>query len=462
MNNKGILKKSRHTGSTEKPNILLIIADDATYRDLSLYGGQNVSTPNIDHFAKEGVVFNNAFLSMSMCNPCRSELYTGLYPARNGSCWNHSASRTGTKSIVHYLGDLGYRVGLCGKKHVNPEEIFPFENVPGIEGGCVNPNPEFGIEGIREFIARDTTQPFCLVAGLFEPHAPWTLGHPEHFDAGALQLPPYMADTETTRRDYAKYLAEIEVLDQEVGAILKTLDENGNADDTMVIFTSEQGAQFPGCKWTNWNTGIHTGFVVRWPGRVAPDSRSDAMIQYTDVMPTLIEVAGGDPNAGDFDGSSFLPVLLGKSDHQREFVYFMHNNIPEGPPYPIRAVTDGTYHYIRNLTPEAVYIEKHIMGKTRWHDYWLSWLFESTFKERTRAIVNRYLRRPPEQLYRMDEDPYEMKNLADDPAHEKGKKRLSEELDRWMEEQGDPGAAIDTEEHWRAAKQGAHFPPRNP
>ena len=130
MNNKDILKKTRHAGSTEKPNILLIIADDATYRDLSLYGGQNVSTPNIDHLARDGVVFNNAFLSMSMCNPCRTELYTGLYPARNGSCWNHSAARVGTKSIVHYLGDLGYRVGLCGKKHVNPEEIFPFEMSP--------------------------------------------------------------------------------------------------------------------------------------------------------------------------------------------------------------------------------------------------------------------------------------------------------------------------------------------
>ena len=444
------------TSNSARTNVLIIIADDATYNDLSLYGRKNVNTPNIDRIAQEGVTFNNAFLGMAMCNPCRTELYTGLYPARNGSCWNHSAARPGMKSIVHYLGSLGYRVGIAGKKHIFPEEVFPFEDVPGIERRCVHPNPSFNVNAVTEFISRDD-KPFCLITGLTEPHAPWTLGSPEHFDPEKLELPPYMADTEITRQDYAKYLAEIEVLDQKVGKILKTLEESGKAESTLVIFTSEQGAQFPGCKWTNWNTGVHTGFVVRWQGRVKPGSRTDAMIQYADVLPTLIEAAGGSPEAGNFDGSSFLSVLLGKADKHREFAYFMHNNIPEGPPYPIRAVTDGTYHYIRNLTPEALYIEKHVMGKAKWHDYWLSWMFESTFNERTRTLVNRYMRRPPEQLYSVDNDPYEMTSLVDDPAHSEAKKRLSAELDRWMKDQGDPGAAIDTKEQWEAAKQGKHF-----
>lgn len=439
-----------------KPNILMMIADDATYNDLSLYGGQNVETPNIDRLAREGLVFNRAYLPMAMCNPCRTALYTGLHPVRNGSCWNHSAARPGTKSLPHHLGDLGYRVGLCGKKHVGPHTCFPFENVPGIEGGCVHPNPEFGVEGIRAFIGRHSDAPFCLVVGLFEPHAPWTLGDPGHFDLDALALPPYMADTPETRSDYAKYLAEIEVLDREVGDILAALAQSGRAGDTMVIFTSEQGAQFPGCKWTNWNTGVHTGFVVRWPGRVSP-GHTDAIIQYEDVTPTLIDAAAGDPQAMDFDGSSFLPVLLGDEDAHREHAYFMHNNIPEGPPYPIRAVTDGTYHYIRNLTPEAIYIEKHLMGVNKWHQYWPTWVAAATFDEHTRFVVNRYMHRPAEQLYRMDDDPCEMTNLADDPPHASAKDRLSAELDRWMAQQGDPGAEIDTEAHWQASKQGRHF-----
>jgi len=440
-----------------RPNILLIMGDDATYKDLALYGGRNVKTPHIDRLASEGVVFESAFLSIAMCNPCRTELYTGLYPARNGSCWNHSAARPGTRSIVHYLGDLGYRVGLAGKKHVGPAKSFPFEKVPGVTPGCTHPNPQFSTAGMAEFMGRDARQPFCLVAGLIEPHAPWTVGRPDHFKPNQLDLPPFMADTKVTRTDYAKYLAEIEVLDTEVGAILRALDSSGQADRTLVIFTSEQGGQWPGCKWTNWNTGVHTGFVVRWPGRAGPGRRTEAMIQYADVAPTLIEAAGGDAKAADLDGSSFLPVLLGATDRHRRYAYFMHNNIPEGPPYPIRAVTDSTYHYIRNLASDALYIEKHLMGQNQWHAYWPTWVFESTFNERTRRLVNRYMRRPPEQLYRLDSDPFEMTNLAADTGHADAKKRLSAELDRWMKEQGDPGAALDTQAEWSASKQGKHF-----
>jgi len=170
----------------------------------------------------------------------------------------------------------------------------------------------------------------------------------------------------------------------------------------------------------------------------------------------------GDLAPGGFDGTSFLHVLFGQSDRHREFAYFMHNNIPGGPPYPIRAVTDGAYHYIRNLTPEALYIEKHLMAEHKWHDYWPSWLFESTFNERTRALVHRYMRRPPEQLYRVDEDPFETTNLAEESRHADAKQILSAELDRWMDEQGDPGATIDTQEQWEASKHGNHFAQKRP
>jgi uncharacterized sulfatase len=448
--------------ASERPNFLIILADDATYSDLPLYGGRNVRTPRIDRLASQGMTFTHAYVSMSMCLPCRTEMYTGLYPMRSGACWNHSAARPGTQSIVHYLGDLGYRMGIAGKVHVVPRDSFPFEMVDGFERGCVSPTANHECSGIRRFMNRDAEEPFCLVVGLVVPHVVWTVGDPSHFDQSKLELPPYFVDTPQTRTDYARYLAEIEVLDQQVGDVLDTLDKTGRTDRTMVIFTSEQGAQIPGCKWTNWEQGVHTGFLVRWPGRVQPGVRTDALIQYADVLPTLIDAAGGAPRAGGFDGSSFLPVLLGEADRHREFAYFMHNNIPEGPPYPIRAVTDGTYHYIRNLMPEALYIEKHVMGEMKWHDYWPSWVFDTTFSERTRRLVRRYMRRPPEQLYRTPDDPYEMTSLADDPQHADAKARLAAELDRWMTDQGDPGAALDTEKEWRASKQGRHFKRRRP
>ncbi len=452
----------------KRPNVLIIIADDCTYNDLPLYGGQNVKTPVIDSLASEGLTFNNAFLSIAMCNPCRTELYTGLYPARSGACWNHSSARPDTKSIVHHLGELGYRVGLTGKKHVNGKGgVFLMELVKGLELSCVSQTARFDDAGMKRFMGRNDSQPFCMIVGLVVPHSPWTVGRPENFDQAKLKLPPNIADTPETRSDFAKYLAEIEVLDEHVGRTLAALDETGHAGDTIVIFTSEQGSQFPGNKWTNWNTGIHTGFIVRWPGVVEGGGRTDAVIQYADVLPTLVDVAGGKHHPGEFDGSSFLPVLKGKTNKHRDYAYLMHNNIPEGPPYPIRAVTDGTYHYIRNLSPENLYIEKHVMGEMKWHDYWPTWLAKTgpsqkeSLNEGALRLVNRFMRRPAEELYRIDQDTYEMNNLIEDDKLKKVKRRLSAELDRWMAQQGDPGASIDTEEQWRAAKKGEHFSQHN-
>jgi uncharacterized sulfatase len=442
----------------DRPNILIIMADDATYNDLPLYGGSNVKTPRIDQLAQEGLVFNRAFLSMSMCVPCRAALYTGMYPVRNGVCWNHVPARTGLKSIVHYLGELGYRTGLAGKVHASPDSVFPFEMVEGIERDCVSETAGFKDLELSTFMNR-SDDPFCLVAALVVPHIPWTVGEPTHFSTHDLKLPSYLADTPETRREFARYLAEIEVLDQQVGLLLDLLEGIGKADNTIVIFTSEQGAQLPSCKWTNWNTGVHTAFVVRWPGRVIPGLRTDALIQYVDVLPTLIEAAGGKRDTAEFDGSSFLPVLLGQRDDHRAYAFFMHNNIPEGPPYPIRSVTDGRYHYIRNLQPEKIYIEKHVAARMPLNPYWDSWMWAAWEDEHTLAMVQRYMKRPPEQLYRVDKDPNEMNNLVKDPVHQEALVRLSSELDAWLATQGDPGISIDSREEWERARRGDHFEP---
>ena len=106
--------------AAKQPNFLVILADDCTYNDLPLYGGQNAKTPNIDKLASEGLTFNRAFLAEAMCQPCRSELYTGQYPLRNGCAWNHSGSLPSVTSLPQHLGERGYRVGLAGKVHVKP------------------------------------------------------------------------------------------------------------------------------------------------------------------------------------------------------------------------------------------------------------------------------------------------------------------------------------------------------
>ncbi len=448
--------------AADQPNVLIIMADDCTHSDLPLYGGQNAKTPNIDRLATQGLTFNRAYLAEAMCQPCRSELYSGLYPMRNGCAWNHSGSRPSTTSMTHHLGKAGYRVGIAGKVHVKPTKVFPFENVGGFDKNCVrNPTHPHKLDGVRQFLTRDTKQPFCLVVALVEPHVPWVMGDASKYPAKKIKLPANIADTPRTRTDFGKYLAEITYMDGQVGELLKTLEDSGQSNNTLVLFTSEQGSQFPGCKWTNWDTGLHTALIARWPNKIRKGERTDAIVQYADVVPTLLDAAGAQVVAADFDGSSFLPVLLeGKTKH-RDYVYGIHNNLPEGPSYPIRTVSDGEYRYIRNLRPEEIYIEKHLMGSSGNgqlnNPYWGTWVWGATYNEHTYKLVKRYTRRPAEQFYHTSSDPYELTNLIADPAHAERIARFRKELATWMASQGDPGKEQDTQQALDAARKGEHL-----
>ena len=448
--------------AADRPNILIIMADDCTFKDLPLYGGQNAKTPNLDRLASEGMIFNRAYLASAMCQPCRAELYSGQYPLRNGCAWNHSASHDNTRSLPHFLGELGYRVGIAGKIHVKPEHAYPFERIDGFEKSCVrNPTRSCQLNPTQQFFSRDKSQPFCMVIALVDPHVPWVMGDPSQYPPEEISLPANIADTPRTREDFSKYLAEITYMDVQVGQILEILNSTGQAEDTLVLFTSEQGSQFPGNKWTTWDTGLHTALIARWPGVVSAGVRSDALVQYADVAPTLVELAGGTPSNEPFDGTSFSAVLRGQSKTHRAYAYGCHNNVPEGPPYPTRAITDGEWRYVRNLTPENLYIEKHVMGVQgdgRLNNpYWATWMWDSWEDENTFNILNRFQIRPAEALYHTATDGYEMTNLASDSKHAAIKAKLSAELDRWMEEQGDPGIPQDTREAHQAAKRGQHL-----
>ena len=447
--------------AASQPNFLIIMADDCTYNDLSLYGGLNAKTPNIDALAARGLTFNRAYLGEAMCQPCRSELFTAQYAMRNGCAWNHSASRPGVKSMPHRLGAMGYRVGIAGKVHVKPKSVYPFVNVSGFDPNCVrNPTRAHDLAGITQFMDKNE-KPFCLVVALVEPHVPWVMGDASKYPPKKIKLPPNLADTPRTREDYSKYLAEITYMDGQVGEIMQVLEKSGQAKDTLVLFTSEQGSQFPGCKWTNWNTGLHTALVAHWPGVTPVGKRTDALVQYADILPTLIAAAEGDTKKNQYDGVSFLSVLEGKSDKHREYVYGIHNNIPEGPEYPIRSVSDGTFHYIRNLRPDELYIEKHLMGMkgnaVLNNPYWSTWVRETWANPHTYRLVKRYMSRPAEELYNSVTDPYELNNLAKKSQHKARLQALSGELDHWMKKQGDPGVAVDTHKSIDAARKGKHL-----
>jgi len=420
----------------KKPNVLLIIADDQTWRDNTCYGHPDVKTPNIDRLAAEGMRFTHCFTATAMCAPTRQQLYTGVFPVRNGAYPNHSKVYPGTKSVVHHLKALGYRVGLVGKKHFGPPDSFPFETVAARQ--------------IREFLRRDPKQPFCLLYCSHSPHLPWKAGDASAYDPDKLTLPPYLVDTPETRAALCKYYAEITDFDREVGECMKHVADAGAQDDTLFIYTSEQGAQFPHGKWTCYDVGLRTALVIRWPRRVKAGSTTDAMVQYVDVVPTLIEAAGGDPAAIDtgcpdakgkrgFDGTSFLGVLLGKNRAHRDLVYGVHTTrgiIAGSECYPVRSVRSDRYKYIRNLNHETAFHNTLIAGEKT---YWPSWLRKAKTDPAAARLVEMYQRRPAEEFYDLATDPWELENLADDPAQADRKAALSKELDAWMAQQGDKG-----------------------
>jgi len=425
------------------PNFVLVVADDLSWHDIGCYGNKDVRTPNLDKLAAQGLKFNRFYAPAPMCAPLRQALYTGIYPVKNGAYPNHSRVKPDIKSIPHYLKPLGYRVGLVGKTHFGPAECFPFEypksgksvaKADKKEAGEEGPELPLDFQAAGEFMSRDRTQPFCLVVTPHEPHGPWTLGDSSVYQQDKLWVPPYLADTPSTRAGLAKYYAEVATLDSEVGEVMRLIDKHGLAENTLFIFVSEQGSSVPFGKWTLYETGIHAGVIARWPGKVKAGRESAALLSYVDILPTFIEAAGG-KTPEVMDGKSFLGILNGETDKGDEYVFAEQTSrgINGGVHqlFGIRCVRDNRYKLILNLNPESE-MQGAASGMAR------SWL--QSDKESDRELGKRYLKRPPLELYDLDKDQWEMKNLADDPVHAEAVKKLRGVLDAWMKQQGDLGA----------------------
>jgi len=449
------LAPSGRAAGPPRPNILLIIADDLTCHDCEPYGNRQVRTPNLARLAREGMCFDGMFTATAMCAPTRQQLYTGMFPVRNGGFPNHSRVYEGVRSIPHHFLRLGYRAGLMGKQHFGPPESFPFETI-GKTGA--DPDPA-NLDPLRNFLIRDRNQPFFAVMASHQPHVPWNQGDPSVYPPDSLKPPPYLVNCPATRQALRLYYAEVTYFDRQVGAALRVLDDSGMADNTIVIVTSEQGTQVPFAKWTCYDAGLKTAFIVRWPGRVKAGSRNRALTQYVDVLPTLLDAAGADwggistgrPDAHGnrgFDGASFLPVLLGKSATHGEYVYGVHTTrgiINGSPNYPIRSVRSARYKYIRNLNSDAAFS----CVLTRGEGLLQTWARVDPAAARRAAS---YVHRPAEELYEVEADPYELVNLAGESRLKDVQAQLKQRLEVWMTQQGDRGTDTELQAETRQMK----------
>ncbi|MFC1582779.1 sulfatase [Planctomycetota bacterium] len=417
----------------------MIISDDHRWCDSKTYGNNDVHMPNLDQLAADGMRFDGYYTPAPICAPARMALYSGVYPVRNGGYPNHSRSHEGMRSMVHHLGGLGYRVGLHGKKHFGPESVYSFEKVDDVKG----------------FIERDSEEPFCLVIATKYPHTPWGECLREHYDQDRIGLAPNLIDTPLSRDGLSRYYSDLTRLDQQIGEYVDYVDNSGNAENTIVIYTSDHGHQFPGAKWTCYEPGLKVPFVIRWPDRIRPGAANTALTQHVDVLPTLIEAAGGEPASIDtgragaedggtgFDGRSFLAVLSGGKAGHRDYVYGVNTQegTINGLPYPIRSVCSGSHKYIRNYCNESEY-RNVITGtsENRYaNNYWQEWLEAAETDDQASFLVERYLHRPPEELYDLEQDPWELDNRIDDENLADIKEELEQQLAKWMDQQGDRG-----------------------
>jgi uncharacterized sulfatase len=418
-----------------RPNIVVFIADDLGFGDTGAYGDPNANTPAFDRLAASGMSFNEAFVASPACAPSRAAMLTGLMPARNGAEANQAAPRRDIRKLPSYLQELGYEVVAFGKVgHYVQTRNYGFDLVE--HDGYHDPQATLSAD--RWLRMRKSDKPLAIFVGSNWPHVPWPDG-PEGYNAQQLKLGAKMVDTPETRDLRSRYYAAVSRMDQELGNTLSAVDET-LGKNTIVLFSSDHGAQWPFGKWNLYDTGTRVPLIVRWNGVVKPGTKTGAMVSWVDILPTLIDVAGGKPPE-TIDGRSFAPLLRGNPAYKgRSEIFTTHNNDGDVNVYPMRSVRTERWKYIRNLHPEYTYtthIDQYVNRKSDSGMYFPSWRRAADSDAKAKAIVDSYYKRPAEELYDLQADPNELHNLAGDARHAAVLKDMRNRLSSWRTAQGD-------------------------
>ncbi|MGN6543583.1 MAG: sulfatase-like hydrolase/transferase [Aureliella sp.] len=423
-----------------KPDIVVFLTDDQGKLDCTPYGGGGIRTPNMQRLSDSGLTFSRAYVASPSCAPSRAALLTGLMPARNGAEANHSMPRAEIKKWPAYFQELGYEVVAFGKvSHYRHTAKYGFDYFAHDTF-----HDHAAIPAAVEFLKdrpRDGRKPLCLMVGTNWPHVPW----PEEdlgYDPAKLLLPAGSIDTPKTRQWRARYAAAVSEADADLGRIMDAAREY-LAPDTLFLFSSDHGAQWPFGKWNVYESGVSVPLIIAWPGVVQPGTWTEAMVSWVDLLPTLVEAAGGKGPA-DIDGRSFLPVVRGEASEHRDRIFTTHANDGRMNVYPSRAVRSERWKYIRNLHPEYAFTT-HIdlvAGYLGQRDFFSTWEAAAKTDPDAAAILKRYHARPAEELYDLAADPSEQHNLADSAQHAETLAALRSELDAWMASQKDQAKTL--------------------
>jgi N-sulfoglucosamine sulfohydrolase len=431
-----------------RPNILWISTEDLSPR-IGPYGDELAHTPNLDRLASEGLRFSNAFVTAPVCAPARAAIITGMYQNAIGA--QHMRTTEDrfpelpgpylavppfyVKAFPEYLRAAGYFTTNNVKTDYQIGTPFTIWDQSSSAAHWRNrPNPG---------------QPFFSVFNITVTHESRTfpneanLARPRVTDPDRVQVPPYYPDTRPVREELARHYDNIAEMDGAVGEILRQLEEDGLAENTIVFFWSDHGDGLPRAKRSLYDSGMHSILMVRWPGRLAPGfapgTVDSTMVSFIDLAPTVLALAGVDVPA-HLQGR----VLIGPRAQPAPHYVFGARDRMDQEYDMMRSARDDRFLYIRNYNPQQPYIG-HIPYRNQ--SGIMQELLRVSASGEARGPLALWLqpRRPAEELYDVRSDPHQVRNLSGDPAHRATLERMRGAVDDWMRRIGDQGLINEAE-----------------
>ena len=407
-----------------RPNVLWIYGEDLS-PDLGCYGTAAVSTPNIDRLASEGIRHTQAFVSAPVCSASRSALITGAWQT-HFDAHNHRSNRdrplrADMKLVTDCFREAGYFT--CNSQ--GP----PFDRPGKTDFNFRRERPFDGVD----WSERGPGQPFYAQVNITDTHRVFQPDPESPIPPEDVELPPYYPDLPLTRRDWALYLESVQILDRKVGQVLARLDAEGLAEETIVFFLSDHGRAHPRCKQFLYDGGLRIPLIVRWPGRLDAGLVRDRLVSGVDLAPTALALAGV-----EIPGHMQGQLSLGPDAVDRDAVFAARDRC-DGTDDRIRCIRTHRHKLIRNYHPERPYMQFNGYKKLQYPLWTLMPLLAARGELSPEQQAFLVPTRPREELYDLEADPHEVRNLAGDPAHEGVRRRLAERLDAWIAETRDMG-----------------------
>ncbi len=441
-----VLSVGSRAVAANRPNFIVLIADDVSFGDLGCYGSASARTPAIDALAREGMRFNQAFLLASSCSPSRSSILSGRYPHNLGAAAElHRPISGHLPSIAGLLRAAGYHTAVAGKHHTSWTAVPPREPAPMAAFGQVYPPKVDGNSGghgnwIKALEECPANTPFFLWLAALDAHRDWDGDRewdaarygPKH-DPAKVVLPPALYDTPETRADFASYLNEVTRFDHFVGKVVSWIKDKGLFETTTIFLLADNGRAFPRAKTRLHDDGMKTYFIVSGPPISRRGAVTESLVSMLDVAPTMAELAGLE-RSPTFQGSSLLPVLKDPLATIRPLAFSEHN----WHDYEAlgRSVRDGRFLFVRNFRAHLAWQGPADSVRSPSHQALRA--AQAAGKALT-PIQQDVMRapRPEVELYDTRVDPHQMENLAGRPEFADVQHRLSTALARWMDETGD-------------------------